>query len=329
MRVRETTCINRVGVRAYIERVNPCTGRLRMIGHDMQTLASQVVGFLMFLQVCTPVTSKTLKVTTIHEPPFVEKQLVNGRYTGFIPDLLDELKDRLGINFDISIVKDGAYGVPKSDGKWTGMIGEVLGPDADFAAAPLTITSTRLNVLDFTLPFMTTGTVILGKNPLEIKSVGELANQNTAKYGTIQNGLTKQFFQNSTYGLYARMWAKMNSDPSVFVDKAATGVDRVRQGNYYFIMDSVMADYWSKHRPCDVKVIGNPLNSWGYGLAFSKGSPHVSTFNLAILRMQEDGTLSRLRNLWWKDYCSSASTIAASSFLISSVIVLIHSFIHL
>ena len=39
----------------------------------------------------------------------------------------------------------------------------------------------------------------------------------------------------------------------------------------------------------------------GYGLAFQAGSPNVSEFSLAILRLNEQGFLEKLRRKWWDD----------------------------
>ena len=46
------------------------------------------------------------------------------------------------------------------------MVGEVLRDEADIAAADLTITSEREQVVDFTHPFMSTGISILFKRPI-------------------------------------------------------------------------------------------------------------------------------------------------------------------
>lgn len=54
-----------------------------------------------------------------------EKQLTgNNRYEGFTVDLLKELSERSGFEYEIYIVDK--YGSPTEDGKWNGMVGEVL-----------------------------------------------------------------------------------------------------------------------------------------------------------------------------------------------------------
>lgn len=54
-----------------------------------------------------------------------EKQLKgNNRYEGFTIDLLKELSEKTGFEYEIYIVDK--YGSPTGDGKWSGMVGEVL-----------------------------------------------------------------------------------------------------------------------------------------------------------------------------------------------------------
>ena len=67
--------------------------------------------------------------------------------------------------FDHLVVKDNQFGSEQSDGRWNGMVGEILRDEADMVIAPLTIKSDRASVLDFTTPFLTTGLTILYKKP--------------------------------------------------------------------------------------------------------------------------------------------------------------------
>ncbi|GFT00129.1 glutamate receptor ionotropic, kainate 3 [Trichonephila clavipes] len=119
-------------------------------------------------------------ITTILNKPFTmlknsPKQLSgNERYEGFTIDLIEELSKVLHFSYEIREVADKKYGVEidKERGIWNGMVGEVLSGTADMAIADLTITSTREQVLDFTLPFMHTGISILFKKPTEkVKSL--------------------------------------------------------------------------------------------------------------------------------------------------------------
>lgn len=50
----------------------------------------------------------------------------NDRYEGFCVDMLKELADILKFKYRIRLVGDGLYGVPGTNGTWTGMVGELI-----------------------------------------------------------------------------------------------------------------------------------------------------------------------------------------------------------
>lgn len=73
---------------------------------------------------------------------------------------------KLEIRCKFRIVKDNLFGgKPASDQPWNGMIGELVRHEADLAVAPLTITSQRESVVDFSKPFMNLGISILISKP--------------------------------------------------------------------------------------------------------------------------------------------------------------------
>uniref|UniRef100_A0A914VZL7 Glutamate receptor ionotropic, kainate 2 n=1 Tax=Plectus sambesii TaxID=2011161 RepID=A0A914VZL7_9BILA len=118
-------------------------------------------------------TRPKLRVTTIEERPYVMKRLHsstfegNARYEGFCVDLLTKLSENLGFDFEINVVDDGKYGEPinETSGKWDGMIGQLLNKHADMAVAPITVTARRLEVIDFTNPFLQLGISMLMRVP--------------------------------------------------------------------------------------------------------------------------------------------------------------------
>nr|XP_028596783.1 probable glutamate receptor [Podarcis muralis] len=98
-------------------------------------------------------------VTTILEKPYVMAK--GAELEGYCIDLLEKLSKMLHFKYKVGIVKDGRYGALSSGGNWSGMIGEIVRKEADLAVAPLTITSVREDVVDFTQPFLYTGIGIL------------------------------------------------------------------------------------------------------------------------------------------------------------------------
>ncbi|KAG8226479.1 hypothetical protein J437_LFUL007361 [Ladona fulva] len=91
----------------------------------------------------------------------------NDRFEGYCKDLADLIAKKLGINYELRIVKDGNYGAENPDvkGGWDGMVGELVRKEADIAVAPMTVTAARQRVLDFSEHFMELGISIMVRAP--------------------------------------------------------------------------------------------------------------------------------------------------------------------
>ncbi|KAL5011752.1 hypothetical protein ScPMuIL_010303 [Solemya velum] len=115
------------------------------------------------------------RVTTILAHPYVmykdesikTANITSGKenFEGYCIDLAQMIADELGFKYEIYLVKDGKYGEPLPDGTWNGMVGELTRREADMAIAPITITSKRERVVDFTKPYMSLGISIMIKKP--------------------------------------------------------------------------------------------------------------------------------------------------------------------
>lgn len=103
----------------------------------------------------------------------------NDRFEGFVVDVIDEVSKLLGFNYILQIVSDNNYGSYNVEtGEWNGIIRELLDgvsllfvtqpnrlmststllQKADLGIADLSITYEREQAVDFSLPFMNTGT---------------------------------------------------------------------------------------------------------------------------------------------------------------------------
>ncbi|XP_059614013.1 glutamate receptor 1-like [Phlebotomus argentipes] len=121
--------------------------------------------------------NRTYVVTSIMEEPYMMERAAepgqvlegNDRFEGYCKDLAELLAKRLGINYELRIVKDGNYGAENSEapGGWDGMVGELIRHEADVAIASMTITAERERVIDFSKPFMSLGISIMIKKPMK------------------------------------------------------------------------------------------------------------------------------------------------------------------
>ncbi|KAA0720150.1 Glutamate receptor 1 [Triplophysa tibetana] len=137
-----------------------------------------------------------------------------------------------------------------------------------------------------------------------IESAEDLAKQTEIAYGTLDGGSTKEFFRRSKIAVFEKMWSYMKSaEPSVFLKTTDEGVVRVRKskGKYAYLLESTMNEYIEQRKPCDTMKVGGNLDSKGYGVATPKGSALRNPVNLAVLKLNEQGLLDKLKNKWWYD----------------------------
>ncbi|KAK9395016.1 glutamate receptor ionotropic kainate 4 [Crotalus adamanteus] len=106
--------------------------REKKIGHWHVTKGLSMDNQIFSTNVSESLFNTTLLVTTILENPYLmlkgnhQELEGNDRYEGFCVDMLKELADILHFNYKIHLVGDGVYGVPETNGTWTGMVGELI-----------------------------------------------------------------------------------------------------------------------------------------------------------------------------------------------------------
>ncbi|EDV24879.1 uncharacterized protein TRIADDRAFT_25025, partial [Trichoplax adhaerens] len=86
-------------------------------------------------------------------------------YEGFCIDIMDAIKEMLGLDYELYLVEDHQYGARYDNGSWSGLIGQLVEQKADVALADLTISLIRETVADFTVPFLYSHSTALISNP--------------------------------------------------------------------------------------------------------------------------------------------------------------------
>ncbi|KAG8519190.1 Glutamate receptor ionotropic, NMDA 3B [Galemys pyrenaicus] len=79
---------------------------------------------------------------------------------GYCIDLLERLAQDTPFDFELYIVGDGKYGALR-DGRWTGLVGDLLAGRAHMAVTSFSINSARSQVVDFSSPFFSTSLGIM------------------------------------------------------------------------------------------------------------------------------------------------------------------------
>ena len=109
-----------------------------------------------------------------------------------------------------------------------------------------------------------------------------------------------------------KMWEFMSENKEeVMVGSNAEGIGKVvaEDGRYAFMMESSSIQYIIE-RNCLITQIGGNLDTKGYGIAMSNPI-YKSLLDSAILKLQEDGQLHKMRVKWWKQKRGGGACVAA------------------
>ncbi|BFZ14897.1 hypothetical protein BsWGS_17936 [Bradybaena similaris] len=169
---------------------------------------------------------------------------------------------------------------------------------------------------------------------ITIDSADDLVGNPTIKYGTKKTGTSWKFFEKSTVEPYVRMKKEMleNADEVLFTE-IHEGVKKVREskGTYAFLLESAMNTYYGQQDPCDTMMVGDTLDTKGYGVATYVNHNLRHNINIAILTLKEKGELIKLKQKWWfdKGQCgdqsaSKESTGTQSALTLSNVSGIFH-----
>jgi len=281
----------------------------------------------------------TLKVTAALNPPYLMEAKCcpgfsgNGRYEGFLMDLVGALENSTGARLEVELVQDGRYGARAEGGppgSWTGMVGEVMTGAADLALADLTITAARERVVDFTVPFLQTGITVLyspavlgSYSPFSTPaSLEDLLAIPDLRMGCVKGGSTYNFFNNAFLhnrdSVLGRIYAeKLDtlSPQSRLTKTNKEGIQRVLEeaGQYAFLIEGKSAE-WAMGQHCGLVTVGGNINIRNYGIAVKQGSPLREQLSLALLELQERGEVSSLQEKWWRRHnnCGLIDNVVAS-----------------
>ena len=219
-----------------------------------------------------------LEVVT--DPSFVPFEMMDqesGEMVGFDMDIISELADRAGFEYNLRTMD------------FNGIIPAVQTGNVDIAIAGITITDERAEIVDFSDPYYDSGLrILIGAND---DSVQELEDLNGKKIGT-KVGSTSYDFLQKNLGDSADITPYPGSS-DMYMALLGGSVDAV----FY---DAPNVGYFSKTKgEGRVKVVGDLYEGQQYGIVFAKGSEWVEPVNEALAEMKEDGTYDEIHAKWF------------------------------
>uniref|UniRef100_A0A182RRE3 Uncharacterized protein n=1 Tax=Anopheles funestus TaxID=62324 RepID=A0A182RRE3_ANOFN len=93
-------------------------------------------------------------------------------WEGYCIDFLHQLSVVMNFDYDLVSPRNGTFGLRDADGKWDGLVGDLVVGEIDFAIASLKMTAEREEVVDFVAPyFEQTGILIAMRKPVRETSL--------------------------------------------------------------------------------------------------------------------------------------------------------------
>lgn len=216
--------------------------------------------------------------TSAQYPPF--EYSVQGEIKGFDIDLAQLIAKELG--------KKAVF----QDMQFSSILPAVSSGQVDMAIATITITEERKKNLDFSAPYYFEGMAAVFKMNNPVKSASALHDKKLA----CQLGTTMEF------------WVKKHIPKAelIVMDNNNQAIEALKAGHIdSVIMDGAQAAIYSGKNPgLSFTFIAKAED--GYGIALPKNSVLTQEINQAIVKLQTNGEIQKLKSKWlendeWKN----------------------------
>lgn len=199
----------------------------------------------------------------------------DNEYTGFDVDIANELAKRLGVKAEFVATK------------WDSLIGGLKADKFDVIIAQMTVTDERKESVDFTDPYVVTGSVLITRKDTDGISV--LEDIKGKKVG-VGGGTTFEEVANSVDGADVKLYKAVND----YVQDLLNGRLDV------IINDQLLMSYNIQEEDLPIKIVSDIVNKDEIGMAVKKGSDDlVKKLNVELANMKEDGTYNEIYKKWF------------------------------
>jgi L-cystine transport system substrate-binding protein len=199
----------------------------------------------------------------------------NDEFQGFDVDISNEIAERLGVKANFIATKgDGLIGGLKAD-KFDIIIGQ------------MTVTEERKKSVDFTDPYVITGSVLVTRE--DTNDITKLEDIKGKKVG-VGGGTTFEEVANSVEGADVKLY-KAVSD--YIQDLTNERLDVI-------INDQLLISYNIKENKLPIKIASDIVNKDEIGMAVNKGNEDfIKKVNTALTEMKDDGTYNEIYKKWF------------------------------
>ena len=232
----------------------------------------------------------TLALTCL--PSLAQTKLVFNSDASFPPmESLDSNQNVVGYDADMiaAVAKAAGFTAVVKNAPWDGIFKGLAAGTCDAVLSSVTITDQRSATMDFSLPYLNAGQVIVERK--DSPALTTLKQLRGRKVG-VQSGTTGA----AKVARYRKIQMKKYDEASQAVADLALGkVDAV-------VVDSPSAAsyvFQNEQYKGKLQIVGSPLTDEYYGIAVKKGNDKVlKLINQGLTIVITDGTLDKLEQKW-------------------------------
>ncbi|WP_164670209.1 ABC transporter substrate-binding protein [Virgibacillus doumboii] len=199
----------------------------------------------------------------------------NNEYAGFDIDIANDLADRLGVETEFVATK------------WDSLIGGLKADKFDIIIAQMTVTEERKKSVDFTDPYVVTGSVLIANEGSS--GISKLEDIKGKKVG-VGGGTTFEEVANSVDGADVVLYKAVND----YIQDLINGRLDV------IINDQLLMSYNIKNEDLPLEIVSDVVNKDEIGMAVKNNSDEfVTELNGLLAEMIEDGTYDEIYKKWF------------------------------
>ncbi|BFZ15989.1 hypothetical protein BsWGS_19028 [Bradybaena similaris] len=184
-------------------------------------------------------------------------------------------------------------------------VGTLLKRGSDFAPVPVSQRILTAGFLFFVLITVSTYTANMAafltkQNFAEtVDSFEALRADESIGVSTVKNTATMDFLKKGKTTVYEALYKRAEKSNGLVVN-ATMGIRLVAEGKYAFIYDYLINEDAEK-TDCRVMSAAPPILLQEHGIGMKAGAPFKSAINIALLKLKEEGFMSKLKKKWWDD----------------------------
>ncbi|MFH0737038.1 MAG: basic amino acid ABC transporter substrate-binding protein [Candidatus Micrarchaeota archaeon] len=208
-------------------------------------------------------------------------------------EMVDENKAIVGFDIDLmnAAAKEGGFTVEFRNTAWDGIFAGLEGGQYDAVMSSVTITDERKNTMDFSIPYINAGQIIVVRS--EVSGVEKLADLK-GKTIAAQIGTTGAFEIEKDKGLKEKTYDEIGL---AFEDLANGRVDAV-------VCDTPVAAQYALQNANykgRLKIVGQPFTEEFYGVAVKKGNTKaLEMINKGLKKVLDSGANKAIEQKWLK-----------------------------